>query len=116
MKKTTSINGVIPKIVTAREESRWKKSFRRNEIAPRLSHRDPDRCDARYETARRLGSYDWPNATTSKRNPSTERWRSQRPSRVAAASLTNRCGARAPTSPPRAGLAAWPGERWQNRE
>src|SRR5213075_2879355 len=62
-----------------KRESRWKGSFHRSEIAQPCSHRDPDRCDAHYEIARRTAPCAWPSATTNTRSPLKGTSRSLRP-------------------------------------
>src|SRR5437763_4144844 len=98
------------------KENRWKESSRRSEIARRCSHRDQDRCDARYENARRVGPCAWPSATTSRRSPSKAMWRAQPPKLEGAASSIIRCVALATRSRLQLESATSPDERQRTRE
>ena len=66
---------------TANERKPVKRSFRQSEIARRCSHRDPGRCDARCEIARRTAPCAWPSATTNRVVHQKERRDHDRPCR-----------------------------------
>src|SRR5207249_9467983 len=85
-------------------------------FARRCSHRDPDRCDAHYEIARRTAPCAWPSATTNRRSPLKGTSRSQPPISEGAANSIIRCVARAPRSQWRSEWATSRDERSRNRE